>query len=310
MSNPRAPVYIVSKGRATTGRTWKYLEEMGVPYHVVVEAAERDAYADVLGAERVLVLPQEYLDKYDTCDALGDTKSKGPGAARNFAWEHSILTAARWHWVMDDNIKGFYRLNHNMKLHVSDGTIFRAMEDFCARYMNVAMAGPQYHTFAYKNKKWAPFVLNTRIYSCNLIRNDVRYRWRGRYNEDTDLSLRMLKGKWCTVQFNAFLQDKTTTQVMKGGNNADFYEKEGTAPKSEMLVRLHPEVAKLITRWGRTHHYVDYRRFKDVTLVRRPGVEITDGVDEYGMELVAVADEVRTPRLASLIKRKSNGQGE
>lgn len=301
--NPTWPVYIVSKGRPKTGCTWSYLEEMEVPHKVIVEASEHGAYADVLGVDRVLVLPQEYLDKYDTCDELGNTKSKGPGAARNFAWAHSLESAARWHWVMDDNIRGFYRLNHNMKLHVSDGTIFRAMEDFCARYMNVAMAGPQYHTFAYKNKKWAPFVLNTRIYSCNLIRNDVRYRWRGRYNEDTDLSLRMLKGKWCTVQFNAFLQDKTATQVMKGGNHTDFYEHEGTTPKSEMLARLHPDVTKLITRWGRAHHYVNYRGFKDNVLVRRPGVEVGSEVDEYGMELVATREDIRTPRLRALVTK-------
>jgi len=46
-----------------------------------------------------------------------------------------------------------------------------------------------------------------------LIRNDVPYRWRGRYNEDTDLSLRMLKDRWCTIQFNAFLQGKAATPL-------------------------------------------------------------------------------------------------
>ena len=30
-----------------------------------------------------------------------------------------------------------------------------------------------------------------------------------------------------------------------------------------MLVRVHPDVSRMIERWGRPHHYVDYRRFKD-----------------------------------------------
>jgi hypothetical protein len=103
--------------------------------------------------------------------------------------------------------------------------------------------------------------MNTRIYSCNLIRNDVPFRWRGRYNEDTDLSLRLLKAGYCTVQFNAFLQGKLNTQSVKGGCNTDFYSREGTQPKSDMQVRLHPDVSRITFRFGRYHHFVDYRRF-------------------------------------------------
>lgn len=32
-----------------------------------------------------------------------------------------------------------------------------------------------------------------RAFPCILIQNDIPFRWRGRYNEDTDLSLRALK---------------------------------------------------------------------------------------------------------------------
>jgi hypothetical protein len=86
------------------------------------------------------------------------------------------------------------------------------MEEFVLRYKNIAMAGPQYWMFAPSRAKLPPFVVGTRIYSCNLIRNDVPFRWRGRYNEDTDLSLRVLKDGLCTIQFNAFLCGKITTQ--------------------------------------------------------------------------------------------------
>ena len=44
---------------------------------------------------------------------------------------------------------------------------------------------------------------HSRIYSCNLIRTDIPYRWRGRYNEDTILSLDILRGGHCTLLFNA-----------------------------------------------------------------------------------------------------------
>ena len=286
--NPQFPLYIVSKGRAETRFTAKHLEAMGVPYYIVVEEQEYRAYASVIDPKQVLVLDPAYQRQYDACDDLGDTKSKGPGAARNFAWEHAIATGALWHWVMDDNIKGFFRLNRNLKVPASDGTVFRCMEDFVLRYDNVAMGGPNYFMFASRKSQVPPFTLNTRIYSCNLIRNDTPFRWRGRYNEDTDLSLRMLKAGWCTVQFNAFLQYKVPTQTVKGGNQADFYAKEGTLPKSRMQVNLHPDVSRLVWRFGRWHHSVDYRSFKANVLRRKPDALVGDGVNDYGMRLVAI----------------------
>ena len=300
--NPRFPLYIVSKGRSESRLTAKALEAMGVPYHIIVEAQERDAYAAVIDPARVLVLDPEYQRRYETCDELGDAKSKGPGAARNFAWEHSIAAGAEWHWVMDDNISCFARLHENLKVPLGDGTGFRVMEDFALRYRNLAMAGPQYWMFAPRKKAWPPYVTNTRIYSCNLIRNDLPFRWRGRYNEDTDLSLRMLKAGWCTVQFNAFLQYKMPTQTLRGGNTADFYAVEGTKAKSEMLYTLHPDVTKLLIRYGRPHHYVDYSGFRDLRLVRRPGVEHRDDAapNDYGMVLEQIGRVSRgtpAPRL-------------
>ena len=284
--NPKHPLYIVSKGRADSRLTSKALELMGVPYFIVVEEQERDKYTAVIAPKKVLVLDKKYQREYNTCDDLGDTKGKGPGAARNFAWDHSISIGAKWHWVMDDNIKWFFRYNKNVQARVKTGAIFRAMEDFCERYTNVLMAGPNYYMFVPRKKNVPPFVANTRIYSCNLIRNDAPYRWRGRYNEDTDLSLQMLKDGFCTIQFNAFLQEKATTQTIKGGNTAEFYAKEGTFMKSKMQVDLHPDVSRMVERFGRIHHFVDYTPFKKNKLILRKDLELPKTVDNYGMELV------------------------
>lgn len=265
--------------------TVRALEVMGVPYHVVIEEQELAAYAAVIPRERLLVLDPAYQEAYDPFDELGRTKSLGPGPARNFAWEHAVSQGHERHWVMDDNIRSFNRLNHNLKVRVADGAFFWVMEEFCLRYTNVAMAGPNYWMFAPRKTAVPPLTMNTRIYSCNLVRNSLPFRWRGRYNEDTDISLRALKAGWCTVLFNAFLQDKVRTQLTKGGNTAEFYANEGTLPKSLMQVRMHPDVSRLAWRFGRAHHYVDYSRFRQNRLVPRPGVVIPDGVENFGMEL-------------------------
>jgi len=286
--NPKYPLYIPSKGRWDSRLTAKSLERMGTPYYIVIEEQEYDNYAAVISKDKILILDKKYQDEYDTCDDLGSTKSKGPGAARNFIWDDSIKRGFSWHWVMDDNIDGFLRYNYNLKIPVSDGTIFRCMEDFVERYQNVSMAGPNYQMFiTRKEKNYPPYIINTRIYSCNFIRNDMPYRWRGRYNEDTDLSLRMLKDGWCTIQFNAFLQWKQPTQTIKGGNTKEFYAKEGTMAKSQMQVALHPDCSQLVWKFGRWHHHVDYKRFKQ-KLIRKDGLIIEDKINNYGMKLVSI----------------------
>jgi hypothetical protein len=134
-------------------------------------------------------------------------------------------------------------------------------------------------------------VINTRIYSCNLIKNDATwldgrpFRWRGRYNEDTILSLDMLTEGYCTVQFNAFLQDKVRTQVLGGGNSAEFYFKEGTGAKSQMLKDVYPQYTELTWKFGRIHHEVNYRPFKTNRLEFADEYAPAQGINDYGLEL-------------------------
>src|SRR5262249_40370995 len=119
--NPQFPVYIVSKGRADSRLTAKALERLAVPYRIIIERQEFDAYAAVIDPAKILILNPEYQRRYDAFMPLRDDESRGPGPARNFAWDHSISEGHSWHWVMDDNIRQFRRLNNNRKIPVGDG---------------------------------------------------------------------------------------------------------------------------------------------------------------------------------------------
>ena len=184
-----------------------------------------------------------------------------------------------------------------MRIAVGDGAIFRAAEDFTDRYTNVALSGFQYYMFAISTltrKAFPPLLLNTRIYSCILIKNDIPQRWRGRYNEDTDLSLRVLKNGWCTVLFYPFLANKMATMTMKGGNTEALYRLGGQADgrllMAQSLQQQHPDVVTIRQRWGRWQHKVDYRPFKKNRLILKPDAVIPDEPNEYGMKLVRVAN--------------------
>lgn len=285
--NPKYPIYIVSKGRWKSRLTSKALEYMNVPYYLVCEKQEYNEYANVIDKDKLLILPQQYLNEYDTFWERADDNKTGPGAARNFAWDHSIKNGHEWHWVMDDNLDAFHRMNRNEKWETNTGVIFKIMEDFVMRYENIAIAGPNYYSFCKTTSRAKPFILNTRIYSCLLIKNEIPYRWRGRYNEDTDLCLRVLKDGYCTVQFNAFLQGKVTTQRMKGGNTEAFYKNEGTYPKSKMLQEMHPDVAQVVRKFNRWHHQVNYKPFKNNLLKRKKFIDFSrlPKIDNYGLKL-------------------------
>lgn len=278
--NPRYPVYVISKGRWKSdgeyALTYRALERMGVPYRIVVEPQEFDAYAETIDPRKILTLPFSDL-------------GKGSIPARNWVWEHSVREGHDRHWIMDDNIRRFYRFHRNSTPPLLCGNAFRAMEDFVDRYENVALAGPQYYMFVARKVMYPPYVFNTRIYSCILIRNDLyprRRRWRGRYNEDTDLSLRVLKDGWCTVLFNAFLQHKTPTMTMKGGNTDALYVGEGRLEMARSLQRQHPDCVNVVRKWGRWQHTVDYSRFRRKNkLMLKGDTGNLPPVDEYGMYL-------------------------
>ena len=298
---PKYPLYIVSKGRHAKNirATANSLERMRIPFYMVVEEQEYDKYLKTSDPDycTVIVLDNQYKIDYDTYDDIDyETNPRvGPGAARNFAWDHAKNNGFDRYWVFDDNITDFYRLQENFRIRVESGVLFRACEDFVDRYENVPVSGLQYRFFIAPNSKYPPFVFNTRIYSALLIDTNLeQYKWRGRYNEDTDLTLRVLRDGLCTCQFNIFLQGKAATQTTKGGNTDEFYAVEdqedavlhGTSNKSDMLKEMHPDVTSNVWKYGRWHHYVDYSPFKKNKPIMKKGLKLKDEVNNYGMELI------------------------
>jgi len=267
----RYPVYIISKGRHDKCITARALDEMGIDYKVVIEPQEKDAYAQNIKESRLITLPFQNL-------------GQGSIPARNWVWEDSMTKGCSRHWILDDNIEAFNRLNRNDKLEVKCDATFRACEDFTDRFENVGLSGMNYYSFCKSTDAVPPYYLNTRIYSCILVRNDLPFRWRGKYNEDTDLSLRVLKSGECTILFNAFLCGKVTSMRMKGGNTDSVYaETDNRLEFAQSLVDQHPDVARLTKKFGRWHHHVNYKPFKKNSLKFREDYEVTYGTNNYGM---------------------------
>ena len=114
----------------------------------------------------------------------------------------------------------------------------------------------------------------------------MEFRWRGRFNEDTDLSLSTMKAGYCTVLFNAFLIEKKTTMKVKGGNTDTIYNNDSNRMDfAKSLQEQHPDVVDVTWKFGRWHHQVNYNVFKTNRLQRKKGLKIPQGDNEFGMEL-------------------------
>jgi len=307
---PKYPVYIISKGRwdHALRMTQRTTEELKIPYRIVIEKDEYDQYSKVVPKEKILVLPDGFRDnpewarKDESTGLLG-----GSIPVRNWVWDHSIKEGHKRHWILDDNMRHFYRLHKNEKIRMNSGSFLRACEDFTDRYENVKMAGLNYAFFCPAGTKRPPYYVNTRVYSCILLSNDISERWRGRYNEDTDLSIQVLKSGHCTFLFNQFLCGKAASMTMKGGNTAEVYgitkggsreTREGDKEAgydnrrsfAESLQTQHPDVVEIAWKWGRWHHNVNYSVF-----VQKPklkfGLNIPKGPDEYGLKRIKLTEE-------------------
>lgn len=293
---PRHPIYVISKGRADCALTAQFLIADGVPFRIVVEPQEAEAYAAVVGAERVLVLPFSNL-------------GRGSIPARNWVWEHAKESGAARHWILDDNIKRMHRRYKGKRVACNSAYAFAVCEDVFDRYENIAIGGINYSTFIGVQggrNGLAPVYANCRVYSCLCIDNSVPLRWRGRYNEDMDLCLQVLASGWCTLLVNAFGIDKAITMTMKGGNSDELYKGDGRLTMARSLERVWPHVVETRRRFGRPQHAVrdSWRKF-DTPLRLKPGIDPAAMVpNEYGMQLVAVAP-VKSPRLQAWLDERA-----
>jgi len=295
MIKNKYPIYIISKGRWEKRLTQRYLEWSGLDYLIVVEPSEYEEYAKVIPNEKILKCPEDF-----------SKRGEGGIPVRNFVWRHSIEQGAKRHWILDDNIVSYKRCCESERTLVKGGVAFRAIEDFVDRFTNIKMCGHNYTMFAItSNTKLKPIVYNSRCYSSILLSNDLitdgllEEGWRGRYNEDTDLSLRVLKAGFPTALFNCFAAEKLKTLTQKGGNTDTIYAVENALLlKAQSLVEQHKDCAEITERFGRTHHYVNYKQFKKMKPIYKDGVrdELTEEPYEYMMSLTNLDVSWKAPK--------------
>lgn len=246
------PIYIISKGRWENPLTANSFEKAGIDYLIAVEPQEKDKYIKTLGEHRIIELPFSNL-------------GLGSYPARNFCWEHARNLGYKYHWLFDDNIRGFDKWINAKRTKIdNDLSAIKYVENYI-NYKNIDIGGFEYDGFV-RNVPKKPFKYNCHVYSAMLIKNSLPYRWRLKYNEDVDLCLQVLHNKGTTASCVYYMVNKTsTTAKMKGGNQDELYKGNDPAKKllkAKMLEAVWPQYAKTVIRFNRYHHFVDWNIFK------------------------------------------------
>jgi hypothetical protein len=275
------PIFVISKGRFDACLTSDFLLKGGVKHFVVVEECEYEKYSyrnnDIV---TVLSMP-----------ASNNNLGQGSIPVRNWVDEYARQKGHLKHWVLDDNITCFKRFHKNTQRDVLGSVPFRVAEDFSDRYANLYLSGMQYTQFLPEISRGRGCALrNTRIYSCILVHSELKgvldgVLWRGTYNEDTDLSLRLLKKGFPTVLHQQFTCKKKQTLSCKGGNTTSIYKGDGLKRKVASLVKQHPDVVKETFKFNKPHHQVNYKPFKANKLELKEGLTFPSAPNEYGLRI-------------------------
>lgn len=249
------PVYIISKGRAYNPLTAKNLEAAGINYLIAVEPQEAEEYIKALDKHRILVLPFKNL-------------GLGSYPARNYCWEDAKKKGYKYHWLFDDNLQYFVKWVNGKRVKWGDiNSALMYVENYTKR-KNIDICGFEEPNFCVRVPK-KPFKENCHVYSAMLIKNTLSLRWRLKYNEDIDLNLQVLHNGGITASCMYYMADKVSTaNMMKGGNQTELYQgnnPEKNLLKAKMIQAQWPQYVKVVIRFGRHHHLINWKQFKTKT---------------------------------------------
>ena len=296
---PKYPIYIPSKGRADLPLTARMFERDNVPFYMVVQPDQVEAYKEWDERGCLLVLPED---------------DKGLVYARNWIKDHSRdVVGAERHWQFDDDVRYLSTVQSGYRIRIDAGLALAMCEAFVDRYENVALASLNSEFFVVCNgvrqSSYPPFYLNSRCYTNFLHLNSLPNRWRYRYNEDTDMSLQVLADGWCTILFNAFLmgtqgtEDNSTGKGKDAGGQAAVYDGDGRLKMARELERVWPGVVETKRRFGRPQHVVKgaWTKF-DTPLKLKPDA---GPIPDFGVVMRQVAEQIKSPELQRLLEERS-----
>lgn len=200
------PIFIPSKGRPESS-TAALLDEAEIPYNVLVEPQDRDAYyARSLSHGVLIQLPEN---------------DRGVTFVRNFTKDLAKTKDSAWFWILDDDIKNFYLVEKGRLVKSDPRTVLFAAQALFRRVGNVGIGALEYGQFAWSAKK-DHAIGYCDVAVCLNAERTRNLRYRDNTKEDRDFALQVLKSGSLAVRAThcAFQAPKIGSN--KGGLHEDY----------------------------------------------------------------------------------------
>lgn len=192
-------ICIPSLGRPDS-KTARMLSDHDIPFFIFVELHELEPYRKRWG-DRVVSLPgRDY-----GCAAY----------ARNFITQFAKDKGVKHFWMMDDDIRCFYKRKGAGLVKVDPVEPLNYGGQFIEKYRNLA-------TFGYPANTWARFAkhphqINKMNYGCYLVNTEHPFKYTPKTADDLDFCLQILTAGWCTWLNNEYAFDMVPMQSQTGG---------------------------------------------------------------------------------------------
>lgn len=260
-------IYIISKGRpqCTTAHTLDKIKYPGQWFIVCGNNDETlEQYKDRWG-DHVLVFDwYEEIKHTDTLDNFGfNDMPSGAVPVRNATRAVSEARGELRHWQFDDDYDTFMhidpRTNKNVK--INDGAYLESELLRIAEMgyrCSLQNAGFQLSSEAFPDKAR---YFGSRVFNAHNLPSttDLFTVWRGRMNDDLINAIETYRNGGFEMSFKFMSLHPKPTQAEDGGMT-DLYKAEGTVRKSAYPVLVAPSATKLVIRFGRYHHKVNWQK--------------------------------------------------
>ena len=259
-------IYIISKGRpqCSTAQTLTKIKYPGEWFIVCGNNDETlSEYIEKWG-DRVLIFDwYKEIETTDTLDNFGFEK-KGSGACpvRNATRRISEERGELRHWQLDDDYISFARYSgaDQKNKTIKDGKIlFSTMYRIAELGLKTGMPNIGFCLSTAEAIPTNRLNYNRRIFNAHNMPSDEKLfqKWVGRMNDDTIHALNVWKSGRYEMQLKYLQIGMKPTQSEKGGLT-EMYNRDGTVRKTAYVFLIAPSVAKLVIRFGRYHHKVDW----------------------------------------------------
>lgn len=290
-------IYIPSYGREDELATTKMLLEFNVDnWYLAVDPSQYVAYRDSLAklgiSNRHIIIRDIYFRDEKMVDLTTSIKTPnythGTAGIYNFLLAFSRSIGERKFWTSDDDIIGlamkaykgdemmkagekydknnFYRCSKIVEDYGFDYKKFmKSLEDVSDKARNNGFVALEKFGLVFALPIF--WKLGTRAYSYYLTDNATQINHIGALNNDVTTSLEMSKRGYVNMLFEGICYNSLPTQM--SGGLTEQYRRFGTLEKGKRLVKVAPHCARIVDRYSRIHHIVDYNWYNKQRLVGR-----------------------------------------